>query len=111
MRKYGLIFLIAVPVFLIAEKNDTDTTFTKETFVKLYVELSISAEKFLGDSALLAHIQDSIFASFHTTRDKFNAFRNKMDENPAKWKDVWEAIIDELEKREKEARQNKSTTE
>ena len=102
----GLLFSLNT-ISYCAEAEKGEDKITVEQFVSLYVDLSISAEKFLEDSTQLAKVQDSIFAAHNISRKQFDDFRKNMDEEPEKWTDVWNKIVKELEKRDKEATQRR----
>lgn len=107
------IWMGACSIIAYSQQKDADTEkISAEQFVSLYVDLSLAAEKFLDDTLKLATVQDSIFAAYKTTRQKFDEFRSGMDEHPEKWAELWEKIVKELEKRDKEAtKRNKKKTE
>ena len=71
-------------------------TLTREKFVDLYVQLSIAAEQYLDDSLKLVQVQDSIFKAFGVSRQEFEQFRKKIDQQPEKWGDIWKEIVQKL---------------
>ena len=70
---------------------------TVEEFITVYVDLSIAAEQFLDDTLTLTVAQDSIFFKHKITRQSFENFRKKVDDNPEKWAYIWQDIIKRLE--------------
>ncbi len=70
---------------------------TVEEFIAVYVDLSVAAEQFLDDTLTLTVAQDSIFSKHNITRQSFEDFRKKVDENPEKWAYIWQDIIKRLE--------------
>jgi len=70
---------------------------TVEEFIAVYVDLSVAAEQFLDDTLTLTIAQDSIFSKHNITRQSFEDFRKKVDENPEKWAYIWQDIIKRLE--------------
>ncbi len=70
---------------------------TVEEFITVYVDLSVAAEQFLDDTLTLTAAQDSIFSKHNITRQSFEYFRKKVDENPEEWAYIWQDIIKRLE--------------
>jgi len=89
-------------------KSDTHRSkeLTSDVFVNLYVQLSVAAEQYLDDSTRLVRVQDSIFNDFDVSRDSFDKFRAKMDNQPEKWNDLWEKIVKKLEEIDKKHRKS-----
>ena len=94
MRR-GLSIIAALLCFGAAYAGEK-TTLTREKFIDLYVQLSIAAEQNLNDSLKLVQVQDSIFKAFGTTREEFDKFRKKIDEEPEKWEGIWKEIVQKL---------------
>jgi len=69
-------------------------------FVMLYVDLSFTAEQLLSDSTMLAQVQDSVFEAHEITREQFDNYKAALDSSPERWSEIWQMVIDEINKRE-----------
>ena len=73
---------------------------TDSQFVMLYVDLSFTAEQFLSDSVMLAQIQDSVFKAHEISREQFDNYKATLDSSPERWSEIWQMVINEINKRE-----------
>ena len=67
-------------------------------FVNLYVELSLAAETFLGDTVKLPAVQDTIFTRYKITRANFLTFTDKY-QKAEQYSSIWDTILKKLEAR------------
>jgi len=84
--------------------------FDRETFISLYVDLEIVAEKVGIGTPEYEAVRDSILTSYGTTFDDVTAMLTAYDAEPEKWAEIWEGILAELEQRKAGATASDSTT-
>lgn len=99
----GAWFLVIAPNTACAQAKSA-VQLSDSQFVDLYVKLSLVAEKFLADSLTLQAKQDSLFKTFKITRDQFVSFREKYNQEPEKYKYIWQEVIKKLDAEEAKAK-------
>ena len=104
-----IIILISLITFIFAEKVDAKES-EVEQFVNLYVDLSIAAETYLDDSLKLVEVQDSVFNEHEMSKEEFDDFRKKIDEEPEAWSSIWRQVVKKLEEKDKQAAKQKRDT-
>lgn len=79
--------------------TSSDPPLDRETFISLYVDLEIAAEKAGIGTPDYEAVRDSILSSYSTTFDEVTGMLSSYDTEPEKWAEIWEGILAELEKR------------
>lgn len=76
-----------------------------ERFVELYARMLIAREECAlaaRDSGSVRHLEDSLFASFGMTRNRFEDTLGQYRKDPAGWKDLLERVSHRLEALQRE---------
>ncbi len=71
----------------------------RETFVSLYVDLEIAAERAGIGTPEYESQRDSVMAAHGTNYTEVTAMLSAYDAKPEKWAEVWDDILAELKKR------------
>jgi len=90
----GICFL-----FYCADKETSHKEINKEIFIQVYCDI-ISSHEILPPSVKKT-FSDSIFAHYQITEESFAQTIEAYQQQPEKWKKIFEEIIAELEKRTK----------
>jgi len=95
----AVVFVTLAALSFTRQTPSSEAPIDRETFVQVYVELSITGEKIGIGTPEYEDARDSIMNAFGVSVDGFNKFQEIYDEQPEQWAEVWDQILAELEGR------------
>lgn len=111
MKKIILLYLpilIGASLFLNCEQKTEPKPIEEQKFVQIYCDAVMYAD--LIDSRFRQAFVDSVLQSHGVTRDKFQQSVNAYSQDKKTWKKIFEKIVAELEKKEKEIIAHRDST-
>jgi len=95
----AVIFIVIAALSLNHQTTSSELAIDRDTFVQVYVDLSIAGEKIGIGTPEYEEARDSIMNGFGVSVAAFNEFQKIYDEQPEQWAEVWDQILAELEVR------------
>jgi hypothetical protein len=106
----AVIFVIIAALSLGRQSTSSTGLLDRDTFVELYVDLEMAAEKSGIGTPEYEAVRDSILAAHETDFEQVTAMLKSYDARPEEWAEVWDMILAELEQRRAILRQADSAT-
>lgn len=96
---FGLVLAICIIGYGRCEKNSRPKPIDENKFVQIYCDAVMYAD--LIDSKLRKAFVDSVLEHHNVTREKFQQSIEAYSKDKKRWKQIFEKIVAELEKKEK----------
>ncbi|MBC8184754.1 DUF4296 domain-containing protein [candidate division KSB1 bacterium] len=84
----------------VCQKNTEPQKISEKKFVQIYCDVACYSD--IIESKSRRAFVDSIFDHYDITSESFNFTKDSFSNDPQKWKDLFEKIVEELEKRKSE---------
>ena len=93
------VFITLAALGLHCQPSSSEAPIDRETFVTLYVDLEMAAERAGIGTPKYERVRDSILTSHGTDFEEITAMLSAYDTEPEKWAEVWKEILAELDRR------------
>jgi hypothetical protein len=84
----------------ICQKSVESQKISEKTFVQIYCDVATYSD--IIESKSRQVFVDSIFIHYNVTAESFNLTKESFSNDPQKWKEIFEQIVEELETRKSE---------
>ncbi len=103
----SIIGIFILSQIIMCQKNNEPGKISEDKFIQIYCDVACYSD--IIESKSRQAFVDSIFNYHNVTSESFNFTKDSFSNDPKKWKEIFEKIVEELEKRKSELEPKRET--